>query len=145
MDDANAIIKKLGMEPHPEGGYFVETFRDAEGAEGRAHSTVIYYLLKAGEISHWHRVDAVESWFWQAGAPLELSIAEQGRSRMVITLGPDILAGQEPQGIVPRHAWQSARSTGQWTLVSCVVAPGFVYEGFEMAAKGWSPENGMPD
>nr|WP_321461747.1 cupin domain-containing protein [uncultured Cohaesibacter sp.] len=141
MDDANAIIKKLGMEPHPEGGYFVETFRDAEGAKGRAHSTVIYYLLKAGEISHWHRVDAVESWFWQAGAPLELSIAKEGRGRKVITLGPDILAGEEPQGIVPRHAWQSARSTGQWTLVSCVVAPGFVYEGFEMAPEGWSPES----
>nr|WP_321458592.1 cupin domain-containing protein [uncultured Cohaesibacter sp.] len=141
MDDANAIIEKLGMQPHPEGGYFVETFRDDEGPEGRGHSSVIYYLLKEGEVSDWHRVDAVEAWFWQAGAPMELSIAEDGGDRKRLILGQDILTGESPHGIVPRHAWQSARSSGEWSLVSCVVAPGFIFEGFEMAPTGWTPKS----
>lgn len=140
MDGADAIIEKLGMQPHPEGGYFIETFRDEEGPEGRGHSTVIYYLLKAGERSHWHRVDAVEVWFWQGGAPLELSLSKDGTGSETLSLGPDIMAGQEPQGIVPRHVWQSARSLGSWTLVSCMVAPGFLFEGFEMAELGWTPK-----
>nr|WP_319391244.1 cupin domain-containing protein [uncultured Cohaesibacter sp.] len=140
MDGADAIIEKLGMQPHPEGGYFIETFRDEEGPEGRGHSTVIYYLLKAGERSHWHRVDAVEVWFWQGGAPLELNLSKDGTGSETLSLGPDIMAGQEPQGIVPRHVWQSARSLGSWTLVSCMVAPGFLFEGFEMAELGWTPK-----
>ncbi len=140
MDGADAIIEKLGMQPHPEGGYFIETFRDEEGPVGRGHSTVIYYLLKAGERSHWHRVDAVEVWFWQGGAPLELSLSEDGTGSETLSLGPDIMAGQKPQGIVPRHVWQSARSMGAWTLVSCMVAPGFLFEGFEMAEPGWTPK-----
>ena len=142
MDDAEAIIEKLGLAPHPEGGYFFETFRDSEGPEGReerGHSTVIYYLLKAGDLSHWHRVDAVEAWFWQAGAPLELHIAQDGSPAECLVMGRDILGGQKPQGIVPRNAWQSARSLGAWTLVSCMVAPGFLFEGFELAPQGWSP------
>ena len=141
MLDANTVIAKLGMQAHPEGGYFVETFRDTEGPEGRGHSTVIYYLLKAGEVSHWHRVDAVEAWFWQAGAPLELSIAQDGVDKQTLIMGPDILAGEQPRGIVPRHAWQSARSTGEWSLVSCMVAPGFLFEGFELAPDDWSPKS----
>ncbi|WP_394700885.1 cupin domain-containing protein [uncultured Cohaesibacter sp.] len=139
MDDADAIVKKLDMQPHPEGGYFVETFRDEEGPEGRGHSTVIYYLLKAGERSHWHRVDAVEVWFWQAGSPLELSLSKDGTGTETLTLGPDILADQQPQGIVPRYVWQSARSLGAWSLVSCMVAPGFLFEGFEIAEPDWAP------
>ncbi len=139
MDDADAIVKKLGMQPHPEGGYFIETFRDEEGPEGRGHSTVIYYLLKAGERSHWHRVDAVEVWFWQAGAPLELSLSKDETGTEILILGPDILADQQPQGIVPRYVWQSARSLGAWSLVSCMVAPGFLFEGFEIAEPDWAP------
>ncbi|WP_119305978.1 cupin domain-containing protein [Cohaesibacter haloalkalitolerans] len=139
MDDADAIVKKLGMQPHPEGGYFIQTFRDEEGPEGRGHSTVIYYLLKTEQRSHWHRVDAVEVWFWQAGAPLELSFSKDGTGTETLILGPDILADQQPQGIVPRHVWQSARSLGAWSLVSCMVAPGFLFEGFEMAEPDWTP------
>jgi uncharacterized protein len=131
---AREIIAALGMEPHPEGGWYVETFKDVAGPDGRARSTAIYFLLEAGQVSHWHRVDAVEVWHWHAGSPLELRVADE-----MMVLGPDILAGQRPQGIVPEGAWQTARSLGDWTLVGCTVAPGFRFEGFELAAEGWVP------
>lgn len=136
---ARDIIKTLGMQPHPEGGWYVETYRDVDGPDGRARSTAIYYLLEAGQRSHWHRVDALEIWHWHAGAALELGISEDGVHQRTIQIGPDISAGQRPQGIVPTHAWQSARSLGDWTLVGCTVAPGFEFEGFEMAPEGWEP------
>ncbi|SNY90369.1 hypothetical protein SAMN04515647_0533 [Cohaesibacter sp. ES.047] len=140
MASADEIIAALDMQPHPEGGYFVETFRDDEGSNGRGHCTAIYFLLKAGERSHWHRVDAVESWFWHDGAPLSLKMAENGQNVVEHNLGPDILNGQAPQAIVPKNAWQSAQSLGDWTLVSCVVAPAFQFEGFTLAPEGWEPD-----
>lgn len=139
MQSAEDVIRLLGLSPHPEGGHFRETFRDSRALpDGRAMSTAIYYLLAAGERSHWHRVDAVETWHWHAGAPLLLSIA-QGRDVARIRLGNDILAGERPQGIVPSGAWQAAESLGGWTLVGCTVAPGFTFDGFEMAPPGWAP------
>lgn len=138
---AGEIIKALGMQPHPEGGWYAETFRDVDGPDGRARSTAIYYLLEAGDRSHWHRVDALEVWHWHAGAPLRLSISDDGRSTRDIALGPDVLSGQRPQGIVPTGAWQAAESQGDWTLVGCTVAPGFEFSGFEMAAPDWAPED----
>ncbi|MCV6600667.1 MAG: cupin domain-containing protein, partial [Cohaesibacter sp.] len=119
--------------------YYVETFRDREGQEGRGHSTAIYYLLEAGDRSHWHRVDASEIWLWHAGAALELSLSADNQNCDLHLLGADLLQNQRPQVIVPKHVWQSARSLGAWTLVSCVVAPGFVFDGFEMAPPNWSP------
>jgi predicted cupin superfamily sugar epimerase len=137
--DADAIIEALGLKPHPEGGAYVETFRDDAG-EGRAASTAIYYLLRRGERSHWHRVDAVEVWHFHAGAPLELSLAQaEGAPIETHRLGVDLLAGERPQGVVPRGWWQAARSRGDWTLVGCTVAPGFEFSGFEMAPEGWNP------
>jgi predicted cupin superfamily sugar epimerase len=139
--DADAVIQLLDLKPHPEGGYFRETFRDPRQlADGRAASTAIYFLLKAGELSHWHRVDAVEVWHWHAGAPLLLEIAEPPGRITQITLGNDLAAGQRPQGVVPTHAWQAAQSLGAWTLVGCTVAPGFAFSGFELAPKDWSPD-----
>jgi uncharacterized protein len=134
---ADEIIAALGMRPHPEGGHYVETWRDAEETNGRARSTAIYFLLREGESSHWHRVDAAEIWLWHAGAPLTLSIADP--TPHDVTLGPDLTYGQHPQAAVPPHAWQAARSTGAWTLVSCVVAPGFQFSGFELAPPDFSP------
>lgn len=126
---AQQIIDQLGLEPHPEGGWFREQFRDAStDAEGRARSTAIYYLLSSGEESARHRIDAVEVWHHYAGGPLELTI--DGSTHR---LGDDILAGQVPQVVVPTGAWQSARPLGDWTLVGCTVAPGFRFEGFELA------------
>jgi hypothetical protein len=140
---AAEIIGLLGMTPHPEGGHYVETFRDPRTDEnGRARSTAIYFLLQAGERSAWHRVDAVEIWHWHAGAPLALSIAGDGEDARTAHLGPDLGAGQRPQGIVPAGAWQAAESLGAWTLVGCTVAPGFEFAGFEMAPQGWEPGQG---
>jgi predicted cupin superfamily sugar epimerase len=131
------------MRPHPEGGWYVETFRDpvdAETASARAASTAIYFLLEAGQISHWHRVDAVEIWHWHAGSALALSVAAtEADAPVVLRLGNDLAAGERPQGIVPRHHWQSAVSLGAWTLVGCTVAPGFEFAGFELAPPGWAP------
>ncbi|MBV9565627.1 MAG: cupin domain-containing protein [Bradyrhizobium sp.] len=134
------IIARLELRPHPEGGYYRETFRDGRvDANGRANATAIYYLLKRGERSHWHRVDAVEIWHYYAGSALELKIANDGCRGHLVRLGPDIAAGERPQAIVPASAWQSAQTTGDWTLVGCTVAPGFEFAGFELAPAAWEP------
>lgn len=136
---ADAIIQRLGLLPHPEGGHFLETFRDNEKINGRARSTAILYLLKAGETSRWHRIDAVETWHWYSGAPLELHLSPDGRSRQSLILGNLLAEGQSPQIIVPSRCWQMARSRGDYTLVGCTVAPGFEFSGFELADNGWEP------
>jgi predicted cupin superfamily sugar epimerase len=137
---ADQIIALLGLEPHPEGGHFRETFRDAAGAGGRSASTAIYFLLKRGERSHWHRVDATEVWHWHAGAPLKLSLSAADTAPVEhLTLGADLASGERPQGVVPPHHWQAAESLGDWTLVGCTVAPGFDFAGFTLAPPGWSP------
>ncbi len=134
-----SLITALGMERHPEGGWYVQTFRDKVGGE-RGHSTAIYYLLETGDRSHWHRVhDAVEVWHYYAGAPLALSISNDGSNVETHELGPDILAGARPQIIVPANSWQSAQSKGDWTLVGCTVSPGFIFESFEMAPPEFEP------
>lgn len=132
------IIARLELKPHPEGGHYRETFRDKVLIEGRAASTAILFLLARGERSHWHRVDAVEIWHYHAGAPLKLSVVD-GATEEIIRLGPDIHGGEIPQVIVPMRAWQAAESLGDWTLVGCTVAPGFTFEGFELAPAGWAP------
>ena len=140
MTTAVDIIARLELKPHPEGGHYRETFRDAHtDAQGRARSTAIYYLLARGDRSQWHRIDAVEIWHYYSGAPLTLGIANEGCAQHTITLGPDVGAGERPQAIVPAGAWQSAESTGDWTLVGCSVAPGFEFAKFELAAKDWQP------
>lgn len=139
---AEEIIELLKLEPHPEGGAFRETFRDRGGADGRARSTAIYFLLREGQRSAWHTVDAIEMWHWYAGAPMSLWISEDGNAVEEIALGNDLAAGQRPQGIVPEGAWQSAQSRGEWTLVGCTVAPGFEFSGFRLAEPGWEPDDG---
>ena len=130
---AAEVIALLGLERHPEGGWFKQTFVD-EVPGGRAHSTLIYYLLERGDRSAWHRVDSAEVWHWYAGAPPELRIGKGS-----LALGNELAAGQRPQGVVPRGEWQSAQSLGDWTLVGCTVAPGFEFAHFEMAPKGFAP------
>ena len=138
---AQAIIRELDLQRHPEGGWYRQTFRDTQGSQ-RGHSTAIYYLLEAGERSHWHRVtDAVEVWHHYAGAPLTLHISENGTDSTTINLCPDVLAGELPQGLVPAGWWQSAETTGEFTLVGCTVSPGFEFSSFEMAAPDWQPES----
>lgn len=132
---ADEIIRKLELQPHPEGGWYRQTWVGPL-VEGRASGTAILFLLQAGERSHWHRVDADEIWLWHAGAPLVLSLGVDAAAD--VTLGPDVLGGEAVQAVVPAGWWQAARSTGAWTLVSCTVSPGFRFEGFELAPPGWS-------
>ena len=128
---ADEIIAALDLSPHPEGGFFHETWRAPNA--GRAHGTAIYFLLRGEDSNQWHKVDAAEIWHFYAGAPLELRIAASAEGPAELTrLGPD-LANARPQVIVPAHHWQAARSTGDWTLVGCTVSPGFRFEGFELA------------
>jgi uncharacterized protein len=136
---ADEVVRLLGLRPHPEGGHYRETFRDAAtvGA-GRAASTAIYFLLRAGERSRWHRVDAAEVWHFYLGAPLALRVAVAGELT-TLRLGADLAAGERPQLVVPAGAWQSAASLGAWTLVGCTVAPGFEFSGFELAELGFCP------
>lgn len=139
MTTARQIIDALGLSPHPEGGWYRETWR-AEAADGaRACGTAIYYLLEAGDVSHWHRVDAAEIWHWHAGAPLSLTLSPDGHDAEAHVLGPEILAGQRPQRLVPAGWWQCATSLGGFTLVGCTVSPGFDFAGFEMAPPDWRP------
>ncbi|WP_300998222.1 cupin domain-containing protein [Hyphomonas sp.] len=131
----------LALQPHPEGGHYGETYRAAGGDSHRASLTAIYYLLQVDEISAWHQVDADEAWLWHAGGPLALTLSPpDGKGASGVILGPDLRAGQRPQAIVPAGHWQTAETLGAWTLVSCLVAPGFEFSGFTMAPPGWRPE-----
>lgn len=135
------IIRLLDLAPHPEGGWFRETFRDPNLKDGRSVGTAIYYLLEAGDVSHWHRVDASEIWHWYAGGPLVLTQSVDGKRETTTSrqLGPDLRQGQSPQIIVPTGVWQTAETLGAWTLCGCTVAPGFEFSGFEMAPEDWRP------
>lgn len=143
-DSADALIEQLQLTAHPEGGWYRETWRSGVNAEGRARGTAIIFLLKAGERSHWHTVDAEELWIWQGGDPLHLGIAESDEGpASTLTLGGDVSAGQALQGLVPTGAWQAASAIEDgpagYSLVSCVVVPGFDFAGFELAPPGWEP------
>jgi predicted cupin superfamily sugar epimerase len=134
MTEADQIIAKLGLHPHPEGGWYRQTWVGPDlhiGTNTRASGTAILFLLKAGERSHWHRVDADEIWIWNAGAPLLLSLGETVARD--IRMGPDVLGEDQAQAVVPAGHWQAARSLGAWSLVTCTVSPGFRFEGFELA------------
>jgi hypothetical protein len=142
---AGEVVRLLGLAPHPEGGFYKETFRPAGADGGRGASTAIYYLLREGEASAWHRVhDADEVWHHYAGAPLELRIASGSADGpaggcTVVRLGADLLAGERPQAVVPAGAWQTARALGGWVLAGCTVAPAFEFSSFEVAPPGWEP------
>ena len=136
---AAEIVARLELKPHPEGGHYRETFRDASvDTSGRSRSTAIYFLLARGERSHWHRVDAVEVWHYYAGDALILQIADE-RGQRSVKLGANLATGEAPQAVVPARAWQAAASTGEWTLVGCTVAPGFEFAKFELAEPDWFP------
>ena len=139
MSSAREIVASLGLQPHPEGGHYRETFRHVDPAGGRGAMTAIYYLLAAGEFSHWHRVDAAEIWHWYAGAPLALTLSANGHDAEAKILGPEILGGQRPQLTVEAGVWQTATSLGAWTLVGCTVGPAFDFAGFELAPPDWRP------
>ena len=136
----STVCAALDLRPHPEGGHYRELWRDQPESGGRGAASSILFLLGSGDRSHWHRVDASELWIWQAGAPLLLSLCGAGGNRRTIRVGPDAGAGEAFQGVVPPFVWQEACSAGAWTLVSCIVAPAFQFDGFELAPPGWSPD-----
>lgn len=142
---AREIIRMLDMRAHPEGGWYRETFRDADGGS-RGYSTAIYYLLEQGARSRWHRVtDATEIWHWHGGAPLCLMLSPDGRSTRSHRLGMGLEAGERPQCVVPANCWQTAETLGAWTLVGCTVSPGFDFAAFEMAEENWQPAALIPE
>lgn len=141
--DADAIIAALDLAPHPEGGWYRETRRAAEAEGARAGGTAILFLLREGERSHWHRVDADELWLWQAGSAVLLKTAPGDAGPVEVQrLGGRIGAGEALQAVVPAGVWQAARPDGGWALASCVVVPGFAFAGFELAPTGWQPGRG---
>ena len=142
---AHDVIRSLDLQPHPEGGWYRETFRDDEASDGRSYATAIYYLLSAGEKSAWHRVDATEIWHHYAGDELRLSMSINGTETVDHLLGPVLAADQRPQIVVPAQIWQSAETLGSWTLVGCTVAPGFLFDGFELAPPGFGPTPAQRD
>lgn len=141
MDEAQRIIAELDLTPHPEGGWFRETWRAAGASpEDRDAATAILFLLEEGQKSHWHRVDAAEMWLFHAGSPILLRIASNERNEpLTISLGGDVLAGQRPQHLVQPGEWQAAEASEGWALVACVVVPGFSFDGFELAPPDWVP------
>lgn len=136
---AASVIAALDLKPHPEGGFFRETWRDRPADGSRGAGTAILFLLRAEDFSHWHRVDAAEVWHFHAGGPLVLSTSPDGHDAEAVLLGTDLAAGQLPQRLVPAGWWQSAASLGRWTLVSCTVSPAFEFKGFELAPPDWKP------
>jgi len=143
-EEAEALIATLGLEPHPEGGHYREIYRHRPGQGGRGAATTIYYLLKAGERSAWHRIDAIEIWHHYAGDALSLAISADGVRVETHRLGKDIAAGERPVAIVPPHGWQSAEPLGAYALLGCTVAPAFEFAHFEMAPPGWRPGAAAP-
>ncbi len=137
--NADAVVAHFGLQEHPEGGWYRETFRDAPAADGRERAAHILYLLKAGERSRWHRIDATEIWHFSLGGPLLLSIAPRGGAVRSVTLGGDLQHGHLPHAVVPAGAWQAARPLGSFTLVGCTTVPAFRFDGFELAPAGWEP------
>ncbi|NNK77247.1 MAG: cupin domain-containing protein [Litoreibacter sp.] len=138
MTTAQDLIERLSLEPHPEGGWYRQTWIEETASGRRPAGTCIYYLLDEGGMSHWHRVDATEIWHFYVGAPLTLRLSEtdEGPARTHV-LGPDFSAGQSPQVIVPKDCWQAARAYQGWSLVGCTVSPGFQFSGFTMAPDGF--------
>jgi predicted cupin superfamily sugar epimerase len=144
LAEAAALIARLGLLPHPEGGHYREIYRDRRPGGGRGTVTAIYYLLQRGERSHWHRIDATEIWHFHGGAPLLLSLSADGREVRDQRLGLDVGGDERPQLVVPPGCWQAAESLGSWTLVGCTVAPAFEFTGFDLAPPGWIPGAGPP-
>jgi predicted cupin superfamily sugar epimerase len=136
---ARDVVETLALQPHPEGGWYRETWRAEAVAGERAAGKAIYYLLDAESFSHWHRVDADEMWHYYAGAPLSLTLSPNGHDAETRMLGPGLPSAQRPQILVPAGWWQTATSMGAWTLVGCTVSPGFEFDGFEMAPPDWRP------
>lgn len=140
MTDPRRLIEALGLEPHPEGGWYRETWRAEAPTGARAAATAILFLLEPGQRSHWHKVDATEMWLFHAGSALTLRTAPDDSGPVGTRRLGDVLAGEQPQLIVAPGEWQSAEADRGWALVSCIVSPGFEFAGFTLGPPGWAPD-----
>ena len=134
MKTSNEIIKKLNLIPHPEGGYFAETFRDQLGSVSH-----IYYLLKKGEISRWHKLKKNEILNFYDGDPIKIYLSKNAVDTSEVILGKDINVGNKYQYTVKAETWFSMCSLGEWSLIGCIVVPAFDYNDFELAPTNWKP------
>jgi predicted cupin superfamily sugar epimerase len=136
---AAELVRLLGLAPHPEGGFYIETFRapalpfELPRRGVRNASTAIYFLLEAGTFSAFHSVESDEIWHHYLGAPVELHTLDQARGHRVVQLGSELFAGEVPQHVIPGGVIQAARvTTGSYALCGCTVAPGFDFADFVM-------------
>lgn len=138
--EAHRLIDALSLQPHPEGGWYRETWRADAEPGARASATAILFLLEGEQKSHWHTVDATEIWLFHAGSALRLdTAADDGGPVNSVRLGPDVIAGETPQHCIAPGQWQAAEADRGWALVSCVVSPGFEFSGFTLAPPHWTP------
>jgi uncharacterized protein len=136
---ASQVIGLLNLEPHPEGGWYRQSFSDRPDSTGRPLSTAIYYLLEGGKRNAWHRVDATEMWHWYGGDAMRIEVSHDGVHRIESLLGPDLMSGERPQFVIPAGHWQRTTCLGDWALIGCTVTPGFQFSRFELAEPGWEP------
>ncbi|WP_224240582.1 cupin domain-containing protein [Hyalangium gracile] len=134
----DALVKALGLQPHPEGGYYKETYRAVARVDTprgpRAAGTAIYYLLPRGEFAAWHQVASDEVWHFYDGSPLALHLLTDAGLETVV-LGRDVTRGERPQALIPAGVLQAAVPRGDYTLVGCTVAPGFDFADWEMPSR----------
>ncbi|MCE4956589.1 cupin domain-containing protein [Macrococcoides caseolyticum] len=132
------LIRKLNLQPHPEGGYYYESYKSTETTQdGRLLYTSIYFLLEAGNISHFHRIDSDELWYYQGGDSLTVHMIHPNGQYEAVKLGLDVENGEVPQFLVPKNTIfaSSVEDDNAWSFVGCMVSPGFTFEGFELFTK----------
>ena len=134
MTESEKLINILDMKPHPEGGYFSESFRDQEN-----NVSLIYYLLKKDQRSHWHRLTKNEILHFYKGDPLLVHVSQDGKRSYTNILGDNIDNKENMHVIINAGSWFSMVSSGEYSLIGCTVAPGFNYSDFELAPKNWEP------
>ena len=137
MSEASNLISRLGLSPHPEGGWYRRVYESGTSDAGeRPVMTSILYLLAAGEISRWHVVDADEAWHFSGGAGIRLyTFDPESRTLQSVVLGPASAEESAPSHVVPAGVWQAAEPVGALGLVGCTVAPGFRFDGFSLIAE----------
>ena len=140
---AEELIEALDLAPHPEGGWYRETWRADAAAGERAAASAVLYLIQPGQRSHWNRVDAHEIWLWHGGDPVDLMTAATDAGPVeTARLGGRVTEGEQPQVVIPAGQWQSAEpvaGAAGYSLISCIVAPAFEFSGFELAEPDWAP------
>ena len=136
MADSDKLIEQLKMNPHPEGGYYSESFRDRDNSV-----SLIYYLLKKEQRSHWHRLTKNEILHFYKGDPLSVHISADAKTTITKKLGSGISSNENLHLVIHAGSWFSMNSEGDYSLIGCTVSPAFDYADFELAPPNWKPNN----